>query len=404
MTGVQFGVPSSREEAAETIRAAGLAFGDDTDAEEVERLLRVIEPERMLLGRDDGTIVATAGAFTFDLTVPGGRAPTAGVTGVGVLPSHRRRGLLTAMMRRQLGEIRERGEPLATLHASEAGIYGRFGYGMAALSAVIDADRDRAVFRVPPVSATARLLDEAAALDRLPAVYDRVADVVPGMYRRSRTWWESYTLDDSESARRGAGPLFRALVELDDGEAGYTLYRVRGHWENGFPAGAVEVREAMGTSPAAEREVWRYLFNVDLTAFVRGWMLPADTPLPHLVVEPARLRFRLRDALWLRVVDVERAFAARRYAAEAEVVVELRDDFCTWNAGRWLLSAAGATRTGRPAELALDVQELASLYLGGFTATALARAGLVEELAPDALARADALLSWPRAPWLPEIF
>lgn len=396
-----------RAAAADEVKAA-LApifhfFGTAPTDERVESFQ--LEPARILAACSEGVVVGGAGAHTFDLTVPGGQLPTAGVTVVGVLPTHRRRGILTRMMRFQLDELRERGEPLAVLWASEAPIYGRFGYGLASLSGELELARDRAAFTVPfERTAEARLLEADEALECFPAVYERVAAVTPGMFRRSQEWWSARVLPDHEWRRRGGGELARVLLQGEGEDVGYAVYRLHPSWEYGNSTGSVNVIEAMGATATATRELWRFLLDIDWMQRVKASLLPVDHPLLLLVAEPARLHFTLGDALWLRIVDVEAALSGRGYADGEGLVFELHDVFCPWNEGRWLLEGGIAQRTRREADLELDVAVLGSAYLGGFTWAELARAGRVEERHPGALARADALFHTDRAPWCPEIF
>jgi predicted acetyltransferase len=390
-------------EMAEFIRLCAAAFGDKPHEEDTERWVRVLEPERMIWVSDDDLKVATAAAFSFRLTIPGGEVPAAGVTAVGVLPSHRRRGILTQMMREQLDDVRRREEPLAVLWASEAPIYGRFGYGLATKNAKIDVDRDRAVFRdaAEPVGAT-RLIPRDQAAGVLPDVYDRVRVETPGMYARSRDWWEASTLADPEHWRRGAGPLFCAVLEVDEQPEAYALYRLKTNWEESVPGGTLIVREVMATSPVAVREIWRFLLGVDLVARVEKWGLPPDYPLFLMLTEPRRLRMTLGDALWLRLVDLEAALASRSYAEGEGVVLEVRDSFCPWNEGGWRVPEIEPTDAAP--DLRLEAADLGSAYLGGFSFAELARARRVEELREGGLARADALFRTQVTPWCPEVF
>jgi predicted acetyltransferase len=402
LTGYRTSSPS-QEELPEFIRLIEAAFGGEPHEEEIERWSRTLEAERMLWVSDGDLKIATAGAFSFQLTIPGGELPAAGVTVVGVLPSHRRRGILTQMMREQIDDIRSRGEPLAILWASEASIYGRFGYGLATKAAKITLDRDRAVFRdrSDPVGAT-RLVTLEQAIDILPDIYESVRLETPGMYARSRVWWETGALADPEHARQGAGPLFCAVLELDDEPEAYALYRLKGNWDEGVPKSTLRVREVMATSPVALREIWRFLLGVDLVAQVETWGVPPDYPLFLMLTEARRLRMTLGDALWLRLVDFEAALAARTYADGDPVVLEVRDSFCDWNEGVWRVP--DAERTDEKPDLRLDASDLGSAYLGGISFAELARAGLVEELREGGIGRADALFRTHVTPWCPEVF
>ena len=397
------------EELKPFLETVETAFGEALNESDVERWKPLLRLERQFWAWDDDVAVGSAGTYEFLMRVPGGELPTAGVTMVGVHPSHRRRGILTEMMRRQLDDAHERGEPLAALWATEAPIYGRFGYGVATTAARIEAERDRIAFRAPDEPAgRARLVSLENARSTLPAIYERVQRETPGMIDRSQDWWRSLRLADPEHWRNGGGPLFCAVLELDGEPAAYALYRLRDSWEDGVPGSKLEVREAVGASPQATREIWRFLFGVDLTRQVRSWLLSPDHPLFLTVTEPRRLHMRLGDGLWLRLLDLEAALAARSYGCDGRVVLDVADQFCPWNAGVWRLEVedgqATVERAAGTAELRLDVSDLASAYLGGFSFAALARAGRVDELVQGAAASADALFRTAVTPWCAEIF
>jgi predicted acetyltransferase len=299
---------------------------------------------------------------------------------------------------------------VAALWASEAPIYQRFGYGLATRQCSIDVDREHARFRdASPRAGRVRLLSREEAIKALPPVYDRMRPQIPGMMSRSPEWWEHHRLADSESHRHGGSPLFAAVVEIDGSAEGYGLYRVHPSWgDDGLPNGWVNVREALATSPAATRELWRFLFGIDLMTRIKAWPLAADHPLQLMLEDMDRLRLRVGDGLWVRIVDVAPALSARAYGGNHGIVFALSDSFCPWNEGRWRLDAGGGTvrveRSSEAAELALDACDLGALYLSGATWGELARAGRVQELASGALGRADSLFAGDRAPWCAEIF
>lgn len=386
------------------------AFSSEPRDHDINRMARVLEPERTLGVFDDEALIATAGAFSFVLTVPGGELPAAGVTVVGVLPSHRRRGVLRAMMKRQLDDIARRGEPVAILWASEGSIYRRFGYGMASQHASVEIERDRARFIAParpPVRT--RLVSQDEALEVLPPIYEAVRIQTPGMFARSRTWWDAHRLDDPEEDRDGGGPMVRVVIETEDEPDAYALYRVHLAWgSDGLPRGKLDVIEAIATNPRATQALWEYLFGVDLVVRVTGFSVPVDFPLKHMFEEMRRLRMRLMDALWLRIIDPAGALQGRSYAAEGRLTFDLADAFCPANSGTWELDVtSGGTRVRRTEDapgIRLAAEDLGSVYLGGTSLAELHRAGRVEEVVPGALAVADDLFYTDRAPWCPEIF
>lgn len=410
MTNPPLPVATARtEDFDELARLLGHLFHAPFDAEthEVERAL--FEPDRTLLVRDGDELVATARAFTRELTVPGARVPAAHVSGVGVAPTHRRRGLLTRLMRLQLRQVHDGGrEPVAVLWASEGGIYPRFGYGLAAQR--ISVECATGALRMPaPASAEGRLRLAAPADCRteLARVYDRVRPERPGWSDRSELWWR-YVLSDPAGRRGGATERRAVLHEGPDGVDGYGLFRTRANWERTGPNGLTTVDEVVAATAAAYAAVWRMLLSLDLTGQLSFGVGAVDEPLLRLVDEPRRLDAQLADALWLRVVDVPAALAARRYATGVDVVIEVTDELLPENTGRWRLTGgperARCAPTDRPAELACDVRCLGELYLGGAGLSALAAAGRVRELRPGALAAAGPAFGWHRAPAGMDVF
>jgi predicted acetyltransferase len=394
---------TSREELKAAVSPIWHFFGSTPTDDRLDRFAAVLPPERMLAAHVDGAVAGGAGAFPFELTVPGGRVQAAGVTVVGVYPTHRRRGILRAMMRAQLDQAHELGEPVAYLWASEETIYGRFGYGIASLAGDVDIPRNRAAFgQAFEPHGNLRLIDTDEAKQLIPPVYESVAVETPGMFARTPAWWEARVLSDPEFRRGGGGELQRVVLENDGRVEAYALYRLHMSFEAGLPSGYTSVIEAMGTKPDATRAIWRFLFDVDWMNSIRASLLPVDHPLLFLVAEPRRLGFRIFDGLWVRLVDVEAALGGRSYAEGPSVVLEVVDSFCPWNEGRY--TVPGGERTEADPDLRVDVATLGSAYLGGFTFAELARALRVEELTPGALARADTLFRADRAPWCPEIF
>lgn len=379
-------------------------FGLPPTEEAVGNFAALVGPDRGLLARENGATAGGCCSFPFELTTPGGRLKTAGVTMVGVQPTHRRRGVLSAMMKRQLHDMRERGEAAGYLWASEERIYGRFGYGLTAMAGEVEISRDRNAFfaDAPPLGAV-RLVALADALRPAQAIYDVVAATRPGMFARSEDWWKRRTLTDPAWQRAGGGELVCAVLEIDGRPAAYALYRFDAKWERSIPSGVVRVVEAFGVTPGATRAIWRYLLDLDWCATIKAGFLPQDHPLLLLSAEPRRMRMTLRDGCFLRLVDVEAALAARTYGP-GEIVVEIADALCPWNAGRWLVRDGGAKRTERAADLSCDVGALASAYLGGFSWRQIVSSSRANATDDAAILRADRLFEQRGAPWVPEIF
>ncbi|MFC8565027.1 GNAT family N-acetyltransferase [Streptomyces sp. NPDC057245] len=387
------------------------AFGGVAEAPERLALYRELTQVDRSIGVWEGAEpVGSAGAFGFRMTVPGGaEVPAAGVTMVGVAATHRRRGVLTSMMRRQLDDVRSWGEPLAVLTASEPAIYGRFGYAAATFEVNAEIDTDRVRLSVPAGTDDVRVRYAAPeeALDACEAVYARLVPGRPGMLAR-RPGWERMGVLDPPVEREGASPLQCVLARRDGEVTGYARFRVRPGWNDAGPVGTVELKALAGLDPASEAALWRFLLGVDLTSKLAVRGRPVDEAWQHQVSDLRRCRPSLRDALYVRLVDVGAALAARTYRAPVDVVFEVEDAFCPWNAGRWRLSGdpkgASCERTTDAADLALSVRELGAAYLGGVSLASLGAAGRVRAVRPGALAEASVGFGSDVAPWLPHGF
>ena len=289
--------PPAEDELRAAMTAAEIAFGTGAvEDEDWERERKALPASRALAAFDHGKPVALAGAYAFDLTVPGGRLPCAGVTWVGVMPTHRRQGILRDFMKQQLADVHGWGEPIAALWASEASIYGRFGYGQAAQNAHMKSDRAHFALR-GGVAGSTRLVDADEALALFRPVYERLRVARAGMLSRDERWWKEHRLADPESWRRGAGRKFYVAVEIDGEVEGYALYRVKDEWQDGFARGEVRVTEAFATSPAAHGLLWRFLHEIDLTVRVEAYCFDPGSSLPLLVRDPRALGLRRRRAL-----------------------------------------------------------------------------------------------------------
>ncbi len=378
---------------------------DDTTPE-IRRLVH--EPDRTHLITDGGRPVATGGVFTREMTVPGAAIPTAHVTGVAVAATHRRRGLLTRVMSAQLDAIRDRGtEPIAALWASEGAIYGRFGYGAAAAHVTYDIPVKETTLPANADVPTLRQVVPRDVINHLADVYERVRPGRPGLSGRPGMWWERLTADPEN--RRGGMTSLRAVLHESNGRVdGYATWRARADWNHTNPAGEIRVGEVIAATNEAYTALWRFLLSIDLTRTVRYEFAALDEPLPYLVTNPTGLGASVAPSLWVRVVDVPGALAARRYAAPVDVVLEVSDPMLPANDGRWHLvgdgSSAKCEATEAAPDLSLDVRELGAAYLGGTTLQTLASAGLVAEHQPGSLAATSLAFGWHRAPAAVEIF
>jgi predicted acetyltransferase len=391
--------PVTHDELPAFTRTDLIAFGErPADPARLELDWTSLELDRTLAAFDGDEIVGTGRLFSFELTMPGNRLlPAAAVSWIAVLPTHRRRGILTAIKQVQLDDAVARGEPLAMLYASEGGIYRRFGYGIATSSMSITVDTRHSAFLHPVPDGRVRLVDEEAARKLLPEIFDRVRRIQPGAVQRVDAWWpdQFFWPDPDEQGTRFYCVYESPGRRLD----GYAAYRTEMRWDNGA-RGTVHVRDLATVTPAARAVLWRYLLDVDLTEKLSAWVVPLDDPLRWLLAESRQMRVgRLGESLWVRVLDAPAALTARTYSASGRVVLEVVDPFRPDGgaAGRFALDAgpdgAEAARTSEEPDLVLDVPELGGILLGGVRPSTLARAGLVEERTSGTLAVADAMFT-----------
>ncbi|AKT37609.1 GNAT family N-acetyltransferase [Chondromyces crocatus] len=393
------------EQHAEFVQPLLTAFGLPVDNERINHSQRVEELTHRFAAYEGDSVTGCAGTFSFDMTTPGSIAPVAGLTLVGVMPTHRRRGIMTALVRRHLDEARTEGKAFSALWASEAAIYQRFGYGLGSIGCAASIERHHTTFwpELPRIGRV-RIVTEAEALDLFPGIHDRARPGQPGMLSRSTSWWEHRRLVDFE---KSGPPLQRAVLEIDGQPEAYALYRNQHRWESTFiPTGNLQVIEAIGTSSLSTRLLWRYLFDIDLSQRIEAFHLPPDHPLLYALTEPRRLRLTQYDGLWVRILDIPRAFSARSFASHDTVIFDVSDPVYTANTGRFRLDGAAGlcTRTERAATLKLDIATLSTAWMGAATFRRLADAGRVEQLQEGAIDRADALFHSSRAPWCPETF
>ena len=370
---------------------------------EIDRSLGLWEGDR---------VVATSGIYSRSLSVPGAVVPMAGITWVTVAPTHRRRGVLTAIMRRQLTELHEQQrEPVAGLWAAEYPIYGRFGYAPATYRGGLTGRTERLRLR-PDVDLGSGRVDEVPAeayRSAAAAVHESVRRVVPGSLARNDAWWTRILRDEPEHRQGATASRYLLHTDGDGTVTGYAAYRVKSRWtDTGEPDGTVIVSEVRATGTPAYASLWRFLLSVDLVRTMKAPYASPDDPLRHLLADARALHSRPVDALWLRLVDVDRALAARRYPTPIDLVIEVRDEFCPWNAGRWRLAGHPAGgycgRTELDPDLVLGVEELSAAYLGGVSLATLQAAGRVTEVSPGAVTLASTAFGWPVPPWCPDEF
>lgn len=370
------------------------AFGWPQSDADLEDFRPMFEPDRFLLAcdPDTGAVLGVTGSYPLDVTLPGGATlPVPGVSWVSVDPTARRQGILRALFTEQHAGFVAEGVAVSLLTASEAGIYGRFGYGVTTLDRSFEINRRRAAFRAGvPDPRGVVYVDVEGARKHAPDVHRRWCARTPAAVSRSDAMWD-WHLRDEERGRGGGSALFH-LAHPD----GYASYRTK-HSDD-----AVVVVDLFAATDEAHIALWRVLLGLDLFDKVTGWRtLPADDPLPLLLADPRQVRTKdLDDALWSRVIDVQAALAARTYAAELDVVLDVHDAFLDRGARVRLHGGPdGATCTATDAlpDVTLPIVALGPLLFGARRATTLARAGLaVGE--PAALRRMDAAFAVDRDP------
>jgi predicted acetyltransferase len=381
----------------------GASFGFDSRPEEQEVWKKRAEFDRYFGAFDGEDMVGTGGALTFSMAVPGGASlPVAGITAIATKPTHRRRGVLTTIMRRLQDQAVERGEFLSALWASESLIYRRFGYGVAVEGCDLKIERAHAALADDrPPAGRLRLVGGEEARAVFPGVYARATAGIPGTIPRGDRDWEMY-FHDPEHRRDGATAQRYLVYERDGDPAGYALYRQKEDWEQRHPHSQVRIGDLQAVDGEAYRALWRYCFGIDLVFMVEAYARRLREPLALLLEAPRRLQQLRADHIWLRLLDVAGALAARRYEAEGEVVLEVIDDFTPEAGGRFLLrggpDGAECARTGRAAEVTVASADLAAAYMGDAHLADLAWLGRVQG-EPEVVSRAQRMLQWPVQPW-----
>ncbi|QNP71338.1 GNAT family N-acetyltransferase [Streptomyces roseirectus] len=384
-------------------------------SEERAEARRIADAGQRVYGVFEGDrVVGAFRSYDQELTVPGGQlVPANAISNVTVLPTHRRRGILTRVMGEDLRAAKERGDVAATLIAAEYAIYGRYGFGPATSVAewTIDVPRTGLDPRwaAPECGGRIEMVDPEEVRKTGPELHERVRRGQVGAVSRVPQWWDAGTgvLRVYEGDR--PVPTFVAYRSPEGSLEGMAAYEVDDAWTGGGQAAnTLTVKWLIGTSPRAERALWHFLCSIDWVTTVKSGQRGPDDLLPRLFPDPRAVGItQLADWLWVRILDVERALAARTYAGSGELVLEV-DDAAGLAGGRFLLAAspegASCARSTRGADLALDVTDLASLWLGDESVARLAALGRVREVRAGAVREADALLRTSGRPWCPDMF
>lgn len=369
--------------------------------DEDERYVSLLPCSRTLAAFDGSRIVGTSGTFALDFSIPGARVPVAALTMVTVAQTHRRQGILRGMMNAHVDAAEQRGDALSALWASEAPIYGRFGYGVAAEYDAIEIDTRGLAIHGAEDALTLVESNDASVVQ----VYEQLFPERAGLISRNETWWRERHFRDPAFRRHGASAKRYIVASRQGVPTGYLAYRQKPKMEHGIADGTVEVVELFAADAAAAASLWQYACSIDLHPHVSAWNVPVDSPLPWLCADRRRVRRHRTDSIWIRLCDVEAALTARRYEADGEVTFGVVDPMERVT-GTYRLRVSGGVgaceRIDSAAELTLKLADLGSLYLGGFRARELVRAGAIA--AGGAADRLDRMFETARAPWCAEIF
>lgn len=386
------------------------AFGEDsTDDEIASPIFGVVEDDRTFLAWDDDQTVGMSANFSLELSVPGGVVPTAGVTFIGVRPTHRRRGVMSAMLENLHTDGLQRNEPVAALWAAEPTIYPRFGYGVATHSLRLSIPRSQGSMSQAPDDPTInlRMIDPADDFEATRVVYDIERARRPGIPAYDQRW-HARQVSDLPAHREGAGRLHTVLAESDGRVRGFLRYNVKPDWTSAHADGTFNILRMMANDPAAYAALWRYAINFDLMSKVAWWNAPSDDPIQLWLDQPRHATRQHEDQLYIRLLDVPAALSARTYSSDIDVVVDVADRHLPANEGRWHLTGGhdGATVSASTddADVSLDVRTLGAAYLGGTTIEEHAAAAWVTEHSPGSVARMSDAFRTAIAPQCPFVF
>ncbi|MFS8099499.1 GNAT family N-acetyltransferase [Lentzea alba] len=379
------------------------AFLDDPRGED-SKWLKVLELERAHAVFDGDEMVGTAGILSREITVPGGRqAPVGAVTVVTVKPGHRRRGVASLLMKTQLHGMHENGEPIAILWASEGSIYRRYGYGEYATSLAMLKMPTRMAFH-PGVHVSDTRIRQVTREEAMPFMhetYERVRRTRVGWLDRIDGTWDVQLAD--RDIDRGGLSSYRYALHPE----GYVVFRVKHDGDSSGPKSELHVRELVCETEQAYVDLYRFLLDMDLAgsiSFYTAW----DDPILHMVDNPRKVRREDADALWLRIVDLDRALPLRQYSSDVDSVLDVEDTFCPWNSGRWRFTVkngeATVARTEDPADVTLDAAALGSAFLGGARLSVLRRAHRVVEHTPGHVDALTIAFLGTHYPHCPEVF
>ena len=396
---IEFG-PVTEPELTAFFAAEASAYSSGPSIEDETPFGRLFDFGRSMAARDGRQIVGGSVYYRLDLSVPGVKAPAGGVTHVFTVPTHRRQGILTEIMRRQLQMMHSEGIVLAGLHAAESSIYGRFGYGPAAPTEVLEIERGHARFRREFTPAGSfHLVDDDEAMDLFPDIYESYRTSTPGLFSRDDEWWRLRFRAPGRA--QGSPNWLKAVYKRRGRPLAYVIYSLKSEWVDAVPRSTLNVIEMAYGDPESYAAIWHHLFGIDLVRLLHIYS-PINPLIWWMLADPRRLTRRIRDGLWLRLVDMPSALFTRQYLRNANLTLRVEDTFCPWNDGTYRLESedgnATCARTDSSPDLVVSADALASCYLGANDFHTLAAAGLAEEQSRGALSLASAMFGWHTPP------
>lgn len=400
------------------IDASARGFGGDMLEGEHERVREVIGLDRCHVAVANERVVGTIGSYSFPLAMPGTvDIPAAGLTRVTVAATHRRQGVLTAMMANHFQDAIDHDEAVSILWASEAPIYGRYGYGQATENVAVSFDNRITTISRPEVPDQLDIIDGTEAEEILPSIREQTRVSRPGKFGRSELWWTHRSTPDPEGLRRGLSKRRYVVARRGNQDVGYVTFRQKENWgDDDLPNGEVNIIELNGIDQQAEHTLWWHVGNIDLFPNVVSWNQPADSLLPWLASNPRGIGRRFSDGIHARVIDVEKTFSTRRYQSQADLVFSLTDERLPKTEGTYHLSIDDAgvgtcARTDAAPDIAFDAYALGALCLGHTRPEPLAAIGHIRStsgepggISPAQLKNLRDTFGWPVAAWCDEMF
>lgn len=391
----------TEEEFSAWERSAARGFGEQTTEARRLHIRATTELERTIAAFNNLEIVGTSSVHSLELMIPGSSVPLAYLDWISVLPTHRRMGILTNMMRHTFADLHDQGEAISGLTSTESSIYERFGYGISSWVESYTIKREHSeLYKDFRGSGQTQFVEPSEVKSIWPKIYDLIRLSRVGMFRYTPQWWNAF-ISDPEHWRQGGSQMFHVVYHGKEGPEGLASYRIRNKRE-------VVVVLLLGTTLESQGALWQYCFGIDLMTSTFAPGRPVDDPLIWLLRNSRMLNRSVRDKLWIRLIDVPKAIATRSYASECDVTIQVNDPFCRWNQGCYQIQTSFDGAICKPSrrlpDVILSASDLASIYLGGTKFVTLQRAGRIVELRSESIKKLDQAFAIEQAPWTFEMF